>query len=74
MEGIGAEWTVILHRAELRDALISEQPSDRVRVGLVASGLRKCGIGLVRLIAGWAYWRRTPHADAGLASVSAQPR
>jgi hypothetical protein len=71
MEGIGAAWTVILHRAELRDALISEQPSDRVRVGLAGSGLRARGIGLAHLIAGWISWLRATHAGAEVASVSA---
>jgi hypothetical protein len=74
MEGIGAEWTVILHRAELRETLISEQPNDRARVGRAGSHLWARGIGLVRLIAAGAYWRRTADASAALTSLGAQLR
>jgi hypothetical protein len=74
MEGIGAAEIIILNRAELRDTLISEQSSDRARVGRAGSRLWARGIGLVRLIAAGAYWRRTADASAGLASLGAQCR
>ena len=64
MEGIGAAEIVILSRAELRDTLINQQPHDRARVGRSGSHLWARGIGLVRLIAARAYWRRTAPAPA----------
>ena len=69
MEGIGAAEIVLVHRQELRDTLISEQPSDRLQLGLAGSGLSAAGLGLVpELLAG------SPgclQAALGLAAVGA---
>lgn len=65
MEGIGAAEIVLVHRQELRDTLISEQPSDRLQLGLAGSGLSAAGLGLVRWIAGWVAWLPASRARVG---------
>jgi hypothetical protein len=74
MEGIGAEWVVLVHRQELRDALISEQSLERQRVSRAHFGLWARGGALLRLVAASVQWRLASHASARTTSVATQIR
>jgi len=58
VEGIGAAEIVLVNRRELRDALISEQSSERQRVGWIGSGLHTRSTGLLRRSLVWSTGRR----------------
>ena len=60
MEGIGAAEIVLVNRRELRDALISEQSSERQRVGRIGSGLHTRSTGLLRTFARLVHWPAAP--------------
>src|SRR5579859_3340769 len=70
MEGIGAAEIVLIHQKELRDSLVRQRSNKQPWERLAGSGWRPRGGVLVRLLSGWASWRRTAYTDAGLASVS----
>ncbi len=53
MEGIGAAESVLIHRRELRDGLITEQSNHLRRRSRAGAGLSPSATGLVRLLARW---------------------
>jgi hypothetical protein len=72
MEGIGAAEIVLVHRRELRDALITEQSNERRRVQLSGSGIWARGTALLRRMADRVQSRLGAHAGADAVSLTHQ--